>query len=276
MEDEILLTSFMLEHLRMTKKEQLIEWFKDNQRGYLLFSGGFDSSAVLGAAMAAGAKVKPYWVNNGFNRATADDMTIQAKNLGAQQLHIVNVLPDSDVMRNPTDRCYHCKKHILSLMPHDGTMLIDGTTASDLGNYRPGRRALEEYNVKSPLAELGITSAETREIAISFGADPLFAQHESCIATRINYLHDLTPERIKAIYDVENYIINRTSDFDVRCRIDDDDHMRIEVAKPESYALFCDAKEREAIFELGSKVCLFVCVDLKRSRPNEYDKRIKK
>ncbi|MCU4158081.1 exoenzyme S synthesis protein B [Carboxylicivirga sp. A043] len=260
----------------MEKKDALINWFKKHREGYLLFSGGFDSSAVLGAANKAGADIIPIWVNNGFNRASADDMIIQARNLGAPDLKIIEVNPDITVKANPERRCYHCKGHILSLVPKDGSPIYDGTTASDLGNYRPGKQALDEYQVLSPLAEIGITSWETKDIAMAFGADPLFAEHESCLATRINYNHRLTPERIKAIYAIENYIIDKTGDFHVRCRIDDDDHMRIEVSKPESYALMTDEKAREELFELGGQVCLFVTFDVKRSRPNEYDKRIKK
>jgi len=260
----------------MEKKDALINWFKNHTEGYLLFSGGFDSSAVLGAAMYAKANIIPIWVNNGFNRASAADMIIQARNLGATDLKTIEVDPGDTVVANPERRCYHCKSHILSLVPKDGKPIYDGTTASDLGNYRPGKQALDEYKVQSPLAELGITSWETKDIAMAFGADPLFAEHESCLATRINYNHLLTPERIKAIYDVENYIIEKTGDFHVRCRIDDEDHMRIEVSKPESYALMADAASREELFELGSKACLFVTFDVKRSRPNEYDKRIKK
>ncbi|WP_289054651.1 exoenzyme S synthesis protein B [Carboxylicivirga marina] len=259
----------------MEKKDALINWFKKNKEGYLLFSGGFDSSAVLGAAMKAGANIIPIWVNNGFNRAKADDMIIQAQNLGAPELKIIEVTPGDEVVANPERRCYHCKSHILSLVPKDGSPIYDGTTASDLGNYRPGKQALDEYKVQSPLVTLGITSWETKDIAMALGADPLFADHESCLATRINYKHLLTPERIKAIYDVENYLIDKTGDFHVRCRIDDEDHMRIELAKPESYALIADAQFREELFELGSKACLFVTIDVKRSRPNEYDKRIR-
>jgi uncharacterized protein len=136
------------------------------------------------------------------------------------------------------------------------------------------KQALDEYNVKSPLAELGIVSSETKNMAISFGADPLLADLESCLATRINYNHFLSQERIKAIYNIENYVIEKTNDFHVRCRIDDADHLRIEFSKPESYQALADADFRDKLFELGGEVSLFVTVDVKRSRPTEYDKRI--
>lgn len=260
----------------MDKQEALIKWFKEHDKGYILFSGGFDSCAVLGAAVKANAQITPVWINNGFNRAGADDMLIQARNLEAPELKIIEVEAGEKVIANPVKRCYYCKAHFLSLMPNDGLPVFDGTTASDLGNYRPGKKALNEHNVLSPLAELCITSFETKDIAIAFGADPLLAELESCLATRINYNNALTPQRLKAIYEVENYIIDQTGDFDVRCRIDDEDHMRVELSKQESYQLIADPEFREELFELGSKACLFITIDIKRSRPNEYDKRIKK
>lgn len=259
----------------MNKTQKLINWFENQTTGYLLFSGGFDSSAVLGAAMLAKADVIPIWVDNGFNRAIAEDMKIQARNLGAQDLNIIKVQPCDTVVENPEKRCYYCKSHILSLVPKDGRPIFDGTTASDLGNYRPGKEALDEYNVLSPLAELGIASKETKEIAIAFGADPLLADLESCLATRINYSHSLSPERIKAIFEIENFVIEKTNDFHVRCRIDDADHLRIEFARQESYAALANKEFRDELYRLGGEVCLFVTVDVRRSRPNEYDKRIR-
>ncbi len=259
----------------MTKTDQLIHWFKKNNKGYLLFSGGFDSSAVLGAAMKANSSVIPIWVDNGFNRASADDMRIQARNLDAEELTIIKINPGETVVENPVKRCYFCKKNILTMVPVDAEAIFDGTTASDLNNYRPGQIALEEYKVKSPLAELGITSAETKDIAIGFGADPLLAELESCLATRINYTHFLYPERISAIHKIENFVIEKTGDFNVRCRFDDDDHMRIEFSRPESYQALADAQFREQLFDMGKDVALFVTVDVRRSRPNAYDKRIK-
>lgn len=260
----------------MDKKQALINWFQSHPQGYLLFSGGFDSSAVLGAAMLAGANIIPIWVDNGFNRASAEEMLIQARNLGSDKLEVIDVTPGQTVVENPVKRCYHCKKHILSQVPQDGLPIFDGTTASDLGNYRPGKQALDEYKVLSPLAELGITCSETKELAISFGADPLLSDLESCLATRVNYSHLLTAERISAIRTIENLFVEKVGDFHVRCRIDDADHLRVELSKPESYQAIGDEQFRQQLFDIGSRVSLFVTIDVKRSRPNEYDKRIKK
>ncbi len=258
------------------KKEKLIEFFRQYPKGHLLFSAGMDSSAVLGAAVRAGSKIVPHWIDNGFNRTTADDIRKQAENLGSDLFRVNDVTPSSEVKSNSNQRCFHCKNQILDTIPVDGTPVFDGTTASDVGGFRPGRRALREYGVVSPLVDLGITSAEARQIATEFGADPDLADIESCLATRINYDVKITGERLEAIRKIERLIIERTRDFDVRCRIDDDDHIRIEIKKPESYRILTDEAFREKLFEFGEPVSLFVTIDVLPSRPNTYDKRLKK
>ena len=258
------------------KREKLIDYFRKYPAGHLLFSAGMDSSAVLGAAVRAGCRLVPHWIYNGFNRTTADDIRQQAENLGSDLFRVNNVTPNSDVRSNTNQRCFHCKNQILDTIPVDGSPVFDGTTASDIGGFRPGRRALREYGVLSPLADLGITSAEAREIALEFGADPFLADIESCLATRINYEVPITAERLEAIRKIERFIIEKTEDFDVRCRIDDEDHIRIELKKQESYTLLTDEDSRKKLYDFGKDVSLFVTIDVLSSRPNTYDTRLKK
>ncbi len=257
------------------KKDKLIEYFRQYTKGHLLFSAGMDSSAVLGAAVKAGCRLVPHWIDNGFNRTTADDIRKQAENLGSNLFRVNDVTPNKEVKSNSNQRCFYCKNQILDTIPVDGSPVFDGTTASDVGGFRPGRRALREYGAISPLLDLGITSGEARKIAMDFGADPFLAEMESCLATRINYDVQITSERLDAIRNIERLIIDRTHDFDVRCRIDDEDHIRIELKKPESYKLLTDADVRQKLFEFGEPVSLFVTVDVLPSRPNTYDKRLK-
>ncbi len=258
------------------KKKILVEYFRQYTQGYLLFSAGMDSCAVLGAAVAAGSNIVPIWADNQyFNRASDSDIKKQAKNLGSDVLIINDVVPNSEVKSNSNLRCFHCKNQILSTVPKDGKPVFDGTNVSDIGGYRPGKRALRAFGVKSPLNDLGITSAEAVEIALSFGADPLLAGLESCLATRINYGVEVTPERLHALRRIERFIIEKTMDFDVRCRIDDSDHIRIELTKPESFSLLADEDARRKLFDFGEPVSLFVTIDVLPSRPNTYDKRLK-
>ena len=101
------------------------------------------------------------------------------------------------------------------------------------------------------------------------------AELESCLATRVNYENVLESKRMKAISRIENFIIESCNDYHVRCRVDDDDHVRIEFSSEETFKKLSEKKFRKEIYEMGKEIALFVTVDLKFSRPNEYDKRIK-
>ena len=255
--------------------KKIQENFKRGQDYILMFSGGADSSSILGVAKNGGINIKPVWVNNGFNRATKDEIEQQAKNLGASDLKIVPVKAGSIVCSNPYNRCYFCKSDILNKIFEPGSIIIDGTTKSDSGNYRPGLKALDEFSVKSILAESGIEKYMATEIASHFGADLNIAGMESCLATRFNYGMEITEKYVQALREIERFIISETGDYNVRCRIDDEDHMRIELKYKESYVKFTDEEFRKKIINLSQGITMFVTLDLMQSRPNEYDKKIK-
>ena len=92
----------------------------------------------------------------------------QAEELGVPAERVErDVLSDPVLRENPKDRCYHCKRRLFSEMKriaeaHGIRNLVDGTNADDTKVYRPGRKALEELGVLSPLALCGFTQDEIR------------------------------------------------------------------------------------------------------------------
>lgn len=241
----------------------------------LLFSGGLDSCAVLGAAISAGRDMVPVYVNNGFNRATIDEVSQQARNLGAPNMEVLPVTPSPKVCENPADRCFYCKSQFLKELSGKGRILLDGTTTSDTNAYRPGLQALKNYSVISPLAQAGLSKQDSEQIARHLGANAELAGMESCLATRLKYEEKMAPGILEALRETERYIISKTGDYDVRCRYDGPEHIRIEVKKPETYQLFAQAGFRNHIRKLTDKVSLFTTMDLQASRPNAYDNYLK-
>jgi uncharacterized protein len=259
------------------KYEQAIaEKFDSSKKYTLLFSGGYDSSVILGTALAYDIDILPVWINNGLNRADEDEISEQAHNLGANHLKIIKFDPDKEVCSNPENRCYLCKAGFLDILKDPEVTLLDGTKALDKASYRPGLKALKEYDVQSFMADIEMAQKHIEEMAIHYGADPHLSQLESCLATRFNYGIDITPMRLEVIRDIEKFIIGQTRDYNVRCRIDDPDHMRIELSAPEAYAKLAEKKFRDQLITKGNNIAMFVTVDMQSSRPNEYDKRIGK
>ena len=147
----------------------LNEFFKEHNKVALAFSGGVDSSYLLYAAIKSGAQVCAYYVNAAFQpQFELDDAMRLAKQLNADmKVLTADVLSNETVVKNPSDRCYHCKNVIFNMVlaeaKKDGfTVLMDGTNASDAEDDRPGMRALRELCVYSPLRICGLTKTEIR------------------------------------------------------------------------------------------------------------------
>ncbi len=170
----------------------LQEFFHDNPRVALGFSGGTDSSYLLYAGLQAGAEVRPYFIRSAFQPAfEREDALRLAAGLGVEVVEIpVDILAVPDVAANPADRCYHCKTALFgalrALAAADGfTVRIDGTNASDDAGDRPGMRALAEMAVRSPLRECGITKTEVRRLSREAGLFTWDKPAYACLATRV-------------------------------------------------------------------------------------------
>ena len=136
----------------------LQEFFQENPRVALGFSGGVDSSYLLYTALQAGADVRPYFISTVFQPAfEREDAMRLAADLGVEVTVVpYDILSHPEVASNPSDRCYHCKTALFGALRDraaaDGyTVLIAGTNASDEAGDRPGMRALVELSVRSPL-----------------------------------------------------------------------------------------------------------------------------
>ena len=158
----------------------LQEFFAENPRAAIAFSGGVDSSYLLYAAVQCGADVHAYFAKTAFQpQFELDDAQRLAESVGAKLTVLeLDALSSEDVARNPANRCYYCKQNIFGNLKRaaaeDGfTLILDGTNASDDAGDRPGMRALREMDVRSPLRECGLTKAEIRRLSHKAG---LFTQ----------------------------------------------------------------------------------------------------
>lgn len=202
----------------------LSEFFKENNRVALGFSGGVDSSYLLYAALKSGATVRAYYVRSAFQpRFEFDDAVRMAKELGADMKIIdVNVLANDAVASNPSDRCYYCKKTLFGAIREralaDGfDVLMDGTNASDDSGDRPGMKALGEFSVRSPLRECGLTKAEIRRLSKEAGLCTWNKPAYACLATRIPAGDRITPELLAKVEGAEGELFAMGySDFRVR------------------------------------------------------------
>ena len=202
----------------------LQEFFAENPRVAIAFSGGVDSSYLLYAALHYGARARAYYVNSAFQPAfELEDARRLAGELNADMKVLpVDVLASEAVTANPPDRCYHCKqmifRTILAAAEADGfPVLLDGTNASDDAGDRPGMRALRELSVRSPLRECGLTKAEIRRLSREAGLFTWDKPAYACLATRIRTGEEITLQKLKQSEKAEGFLFGLGfRDFRVR------------------------------------------------------------
>src|SRR5690606_34684286 len=156
------------------QRSQLLSLLASLGRCAVAFSGGVDSAVVAKAAHEAlGENAIAV---TGTSASLASGELEQARAV-AQQIGIRHIVLETgeferpEYIRNAGDRCYHCKTELYTQVERlreqlaADYVLVNGANADDLGDYRPGMRAAAEHQVRSPLAECGLTKADVRALA---------------------------------------------------------------------------------------------------------------
>ena len=144
-------------------------------------------------------------------------------------------------------------------------VVVDGSNADDQSDYRPGRRAAHEQNVKSPLAECGLTKAEIRLLAKSWALPTWDKSATPCLSSRIAYGEPITPERLAMIDRAEQFLHDRGFQ-PLRVRYHKGDTARIEVAVEQLPAFADETFRREVVEHFKSLGFKYVAIDLEGFR----------
>lgn len=201
------------------------DFFEINNKIAIAFSGGVDSAYLLYAAVTAGADVKAYCVRSAFQPDFEFEDAEKTADLIGCSLRVikVDVLSDERITANPADRCYYCKQHIMSAIREaakaDGYDIVcDGTNASDDAGDRPGFRALEEFGIRSPLRECGLTKDDIRRASKAAGLYTWNKPAYACLATRILSGEKITEEKLDVTEKAED-ILSHLGFVDFRARM---------------------------------------------------------
>ena len=205
---------------------ELQGFFTEHPHVALAFSGGVDSSYLLYAGIRWAEKLGVYYVKSPFQpEFEYRDALKLAKDLGTSVTVLTaDPLSDPQVAANPANRCYYCKKVIMSTIKaaaaRDGfDLIIDGTNASDDISDRPGFKALGEEGVLSPLRMCGITKAKVRELSREAGLFTWNKPAYACLATRIPTGELITKDKLQAVEQSEDALFRMGfTDFRVRTK----------------------------------------------------------
>lgn len=163
----------------------------------------------------------------------------------------LNPLEWQEFTANPRGRCYLCKKRIYlafreKLDPLHFKTLMDGTNLDDLGEFRPGLRALEELGIKTPLAAAKLTKGDVRQLSRALALPNWDKHSSSCLATRVSAGLPISRKKLAIIEKCENFL--HSLDFQgCRVRITDDS-ATIEVLE-EDISRFSERVTRQAVLK---------------------------
>ncbi len=241
--------------------QRLIEAIEPMPNVMVAFSGGVDSVVVLAAAIQAIGRERVLAV-------TADSQSLSRRELAdclrlVEQLGARHKLIETSEMelegyrKNEGDRCYYCKGELyqeMTALPEfrSGYILLNGANTDDIGDWRPGMRAATEAGVRSPLLECGFGKEDVRALARELGLDVAEKPSSPCLASRIPYHSEVTPQVLHQIEAAEDFL--KSEGFlDVRVR-----HYgslaRVEVPPPQIPLLMAPealARLRSRLIEVG-------------------------
>jgi uncharacterized protein len=201
--------SLLILTVEMDKLQNLRESLQDKDNIILAFSGGLDSTFLAYLLKDWGKTFTAVTVDNGL-LLDLECIREEAEALGIDhQVLEVDVLSERNFQDNTTERCYFCKKMIISRLKEFQAekgydWIMDATNTSDLKDYRAGMVALKEEGVLSPLLDADITKEDILEYSRDFGLKT--KPPESCIATRIQPYDKIHRQDIGRIREVEREV----------------------------------------------------------------------
>lgn len=267
------------------KKEKLQEQMRAYAEGDVLvaFSGGVDSSLILKLAVQAasetGHKVYGIMMHTMLHpTGEVEDARATAEQIGAEfRVLEIDELTGADILDNPVDRCYRCKKYLFRNLIEEGeklgvSVMMEGTNEDDLHVYRPGLRAIRELGIRSPLADAGMTKAEVRRLAGELGISVSNKPSTPCLATRFPYGTRISYDAMRKV-DEGEACIRELGFYNVRLRIHQD-IARIEVDADEMPKLL---EHRDQIIQkLKNLGYDYITVDLEGFRSGSMDIHVEK
>ncbi|MEO5356531.1 MAG: ATP-dependent sacrificial sulfur transferase LarE [Nitrospirae bacterium YQR-1] len=195
------------------KYSSLISYLKSLKSVVLAYSGGVDSTFLLMAlseaqipALAVTAK-SPSMPLDDYDRCIS--MTMKYK--VSHKIIETDEMADERYVSNTPERCFYCKselfKKLTTLAEAGGyDCVIDGSNSDDVTDYRPGFKAKECFNIKSPLIETGLRKADIRAISQHFGLSTWDMPSSPCLASRLPYGERVTEDSLRMVRDAESVL----------------------------------------------------------------------
>jgi pyridinium-3,5-biscarboxylic acid mononucleotide sulfurtransferase len=202
-----------MNHLINEKLNELKKVISGYPSAIIAFSGGVDSTLLARAAKDVCSRIKLVTIS--FSAIPEFEITdsIELAKILELEHEIVNIdeLEVPGFSENGSERCYYCKKYLFTTLKkyafsNKFDVVLDGTNADDIKDYRPGRKALKELGIISPLKIAGLSKKEIRAISKEYGLSTESKPAYACLASRFPYGEKLTKVKLRRVGFAEEEI----------------------------------------------------------------------
>lgn len=219
----------------MKSLEKLEAWFAECPGALVAFSGGVDSSLVAFLAQYFLSDARTLAVISASPSLKLSDLDAAKRFANNHELPLrviaTQEMDNPNYFSNPTNRCYFCKHTLYDELAglrqeYPDWWVLNGTNSDDLGDYRPGLKAAEEFEVRSPLSECGIDKAQVRSLAAHFDLACWDKPASPCLSSRVPYGEQITVAKLRQIEAAEaavqeaGFPVNRVRHYGEKARVE--------------------------------------------------------
>lgn len=234
------------------KLRKLQDFFSQAGSAAVAYSGGVDSTLLVKVAhevlkdkMAAISLVSKNYPSRERGQAVE---FCRSQNIPYIEIEY-DELAIPGFSQNPLDRCYLCKRALFTMIRKTAAQkglitVCEGSNMDDMGDYRPGLRAIKEMEIKSPLQIAGLTKQEIRSISRDYNLPTWNKPSMACLATRIAYGQTITREKLEMVGKAEQILVDLGFN-QVRVRLHGD-VARIELL-PQDFGRFMEDEVRTKV-----------------------------
>jgi uncharacterized protein len=179
---------------------------------------------------------------------------------------------------NQPDRCYFCKDELFSALDDMArsrafSAVAYGVNADDTLDFRPGHRAATEHKVLAPLLDARLAKSEIRALSQRAGLPTWDRPASACLASRVPYGTEVTPERL-ALIERGEAALRELGFRQFRVRIHDN-LARVEISQDEMPRALSPEMATAISERLKSAGFAYVALDLQGYRQGSLNETLK-
>ena len=204
-----------MDKLLEEKWERLKEIFEGMGRVVVAYSGGVDSTLLLKVAkdvlgdenILAVTALSPLYPEREVAGAKRITETLKVRHVLIES----NELEIAEFVKNPSNRCYYCKRELFGKLLNIAAgesipFVVEGSTLDDDKDHRPGRVAVSELGIRSPLKEAMLTKSDVRELSRGSGLETWDKPSFACLASRFPYGEEIDPRGLRMVDEAEDFL----------------------------------------------------------------------